>query len=346
MPSSPPPGDALPPLGELFVLGFRGYSVPGWLRDFAGRHGLGGVILFDYDVTTRRYERNVQNPAQVRALCAEVAALPGRPLVLVDQEGGKVRRLKESLGFGPLPSAKDFARMPPPQRRAVARAAFTELRALGIDYDLTPVIDLDLNPDNPDIGAVDRAFSADPDVVRACTADLAWAAREAGLGLCLKHWPGLGGARTNSHDELTDLTGCLDEGQWALFDELAPDLPGRAILVSHGIVDTWEPGVPVSVSPAALGPLRARLPDVLLISDDLQMQGLQRRFGTEEACVRGLAAGLDWLLIGNNLLDEAAQAPRFVEAVARAAAADPALAAKARAAVARVQARKAQFGRA
>ena len=327
-------------VGELFVLGFRGETVPPWLQDFARRFGLGGVILFDYDVGTRRYERNVRDPVQVRALCAEVAGLPTHPLVLVDQEGGKVRRLKESRGFAPLPSALAFARLPPEEQQRLARAAYAELRALGIHYNLAPVIDFNLNPDNPDIGAVERSYAADAATVRHCAEVVADAAREAGLGLCLKHYPGMGGARTNSHHELTDLSDCLDSQQLALFDALAPDLPGSAILVSHGMVDSWEPGVPVSVSPVALGALRARLPQVLLISDDLQMQGLQRRFNTREACLRGLAAGLDLLLIGNNLLDEEAQAVAIAEALEQAIAADGALARRAAESLHRVRARK------
>jgi beta-N-acetylhexosaminidase len=333
-------------VGELFVLGFRGYRVPPWLRDFATRHGLGGVLLFDYDVGTRRAERNVESPAQLRALCAEVAALPSRPLVLVDQEGGRVRRLKEARGFAPLPSARAFNRLPPAERRALARRAYAELRALGVDINLAPVVDLDLNPDNPDIGAVERAYSADAAAVRANALLLAEVARDCGLGLCLKHYPGLGGATTNSHDALTDLSACLDETQLALFHELAPALPGQAILVSHGIVAQWEPGVPVSMSPVALGALRRRLPDALLLSDDLQMQGLQRRFASAEACRRGIAAGLDLLLLGNNLLDERAQAADFAAGVAAAARQHPALGTLAAAALARVRARKRQFGRA
>ena len=228
--------------------------------------------------------------------------------------------------------------------QALADAAYAELRGLGIAWNLAPVIDLNLNPANPDIGAVERSYSADPMEVRANAAVLAEAARKAGLGLCLKHYPGLGGARTNSHLELTDLSDCLDDRQLALFHELAPALPGQAVLVSHGIVNPWEAGVPVSVSPVALGALRQRLPDVLLLSDDLQMEGLQRRFATGEACRRGIVAGLDLLLIGNNLRDESAQAGSFAEALAEAVTADAPLARHAEQALARVRRRKREFG--
>ena len=331
-------------IGEMFVLGFHGPTLPDWLTDFAGEFGLGGVILFDYDVGARRYERNVLDPEQVKALCADAAALPSAPLVFVDQEGGKVRRLKESRGFAPLPSALAFNTIPEPERGPLVSASFRELRNLGIHFNLAPVIDLNLNPENPDIGAVERSHSANPAEVRRYAGLYADAAREAGLGLCLKHYPGLGGAVVNSHDELTDLSGCILEEQLALFYGLAPTLPGQAILVSHGIAEQWDPGRPVSMSAVALDALREKLPGVLLLSDDLQMQGLQKAIGSREACIQGVRAGIDLLLIGNNLMDETLVCADFARALADTATAEPLLRQRVEAALERIRARKREFG--
>lgn len=332
-------------IGELFVLGFHGPAVPGWLRDFAGEFGLGGVVLFDYDVGTRRYERNVLHEEQVRELCGEAAALPSGPLVFVDQEGGKVRRLKESRGFAPLPSALAFQTIPEEERKPLVSASFRELRGLGIHFNLAPVIDLNLNPKNPDIGAVERSHSANPVEVRQYAALYAEAAREAGLGLCLKHYPGLGGAEVNSHEELTNLSGCILEEQLALFHDLAPAMPGQAILISHGIVDQWEPGRPVSMSGVTLDALREKLPGVLLLSDDLQMGGLQNAMGSQEACIEGVRAGIDLLLIGNNLMDETLDCAEFARALAVTASREPMVRERIEGALERIRARKREFGR-
>ena len=94
------------PIGELFILGFFGKTVPAWLKEFAARYGLGGVILFDYSCRTQQYDNNIESPEQVQRLCAEIAALPSGPMVFIDQEGGLVRRLKESRGFAPLAERK------------------------------------------------------------------------------------------------------------------------------------------------------------------------------------------------------------------------------------------------
>src|ERR1700712_4854462 len=95
-------------IGELFILGFFGKTIPAWLREFAERYGLGGVILFDYSWQTQKYDNNIESPEQVRRLCSEISRLPSSPMVFIDQEGGLVRRLKDSRGFKPLPSAREF----------------------------------------------------------------------------------------------------------------------------------------------------------------------------------------------------------------------------------------------
>jgi len=330
--------------GELFVLGFRGTEIPGWLREFEREHGLGGVILFDYNCQTRTYENNIHSPEQVRELCAELSSLPSRPLIMVDQEGGKVRRLKEKLGFAPLPSAKAFNGLGPSEKRSLVARAFREMRELGFHYDLAPVVDLDYNPDNPDIGKVERSYSARSEDVRANLEILNEAARAAGLGLCLKHFPGLGAARVNSHEELTDLSGTITEEQLQIFYDWSERIFGGAALVSHGIVREWDAGNAVSMSPTGVARLRERSPGALLLSDDLQMQGLQKLRDSRDGSIQGLRAGLDMIVIGNNLMAEDEATLGIAEAVRAACESDQALCLHTVAATARVAVRKGLFG--
>jgi beta-N-acetylhexosaminidase len=291
-------------IGELFILGFYGKTIPAWLREFAGRYGLGGVILFDYSCRTRQYDNNIESPDQVQRLCAEIAALPSAPMLFIDQEGGLVRRLKESRGFAPLPSAKEFNHLAPAQKRAILTASFAEMRRLGIHYDFAPVIDVDYNPENPNIGCIKRSYSADIAEVEANALLASEIARAERIGLCLKHFPGIGGARVDSHQEFMDISETLAPEQEQLFYSLAPKMFGDAVLVSHAIVRQWDSDQPMTLSAAGLGRLRRRLPDTLLITDDMQMQGLQKALGTREACLRSLKAGIDMLCIGNNLFDQ------------------------------------------
>jgi beta-N-acetylhexosaminidase len=291
-------------VGELFILGFHGKAIPRWLRDFAARFGLGGVILFDYSCRTRQYDNNIASPEQVQSLCSEIAALPSNPLVFVDQEGGLVRRLKEGLGFRPLPSARDFNLLAETEKRDILAASYLELRRLGIRYNFAPVIDVDYNGDNPNIGRIGRSYSADIAEVETNARLVDSAARQARIGLCLKHFPGIGGASVDSHLEFMDISDALRLEQEELFYALAPQTHGDAVLVSHAIVRPWDDECPLTLSPAGIGRLRGRLPETLVITDDMQMQGLQKALGTRAASVQAIAAGMDMVCIGNNLLDQ------------------------------------------
>src|SRR5882724_5859787 len=302
--SDPIANAAEPPIGELFILGFFGKVVPAWLKQFAARYGLGGVILFDYSCQTEKYDNNIESPEQLRGLCEEIARLPSGPMVFIDQEGGLVRRLKEGRGFKPLPSPKEFNALAADEKRKILAASFAEMRQLGIHYDFAPVIDVDYNPDNPNIGKIKRSWSADIDEVEANALLVSEVAREARIGLCLKHYPGIGGAVVDSHQEFMDLSDALRPEQEALFYSLAPRMFGDAVLVSHAIVRQWDSDKPMTLSPAGLGRLRQRLPETLLITDDMQMQGLQKALGTRAASLQSLQAGMDMLCIGNNLLDQ------------------------------------------
>jgi beta-N-acetylhexosaminidase len=302
-------------VGELFILGFFGKTVPVWLKQFAARYGLGGAILFDYSCRTQAYDNNIESPEQVQHLCGEIAALPSGPMVFIDQEGGLVRRLKESRGFAPLPSAKEFNHLAPERKRAILTASFAEMRRLGIHYDFAPVIDVDYNPENPNIGRIKRSFSADIAEVEANALLASEVARAQRIGLCLKHFPGIGGAVVDSHQEFMDISDALRDEQEELFYSLAPKIFGDAVLVSHAIVSQWDRDRPMTLSAAGIDRLRKRLPDTLLVTDDMQMQGLQKALGTREACLQSLKAGMDMLCIGNNLFDQEQEMAAIAEYV-------------------------------
>ncbi|ULO25269.1 glycoside hydrolase family 3 N-terminal domain-containing protein [Methylocystis sp. SB2] len=328
------------PIGELFILGFRDPLIPGWLQDFARNFGLGGVILFDYDCTDQKYERNVFGPAQLQELCENLHALPSRPLIFIDQEGGKVRRLKEERGFIPLPSARQFGRSTASERRDALRPSYAQMRQIGIDVNLSPVVDLDINPDSPDVGSVQRSYSSDPKVVAACVEALVEVAASVNLKLCLKHFPGTGGAKVNPHDHVMDLSDCLTDAQVSVFKELISRVP--MVLFSHGIVNQWEKDTPVCLSAVAVNKMRAWAPDACILTDDLQMQGVQKLMSTGEACAKAVHAGADFILIGNNMKDEQDQAAEFARQLLSACAQDASMRAHAEASIKRV--RKLKFG--
>ena len=159
-------------IGQMILAGFRGYTLKekNPIVDDLAECCLGGVVLFDYDVAWGKYKRNIKSPEQLAELDAELqAATPYPPLLIsIDQEGGRVNRLKPTYGFPPsysqqyLGDLNDLA-----FTHACGETTAQTLQAAGINLNLAPVVDLNVNPDNPIIGRYERSFSADPDIVTA-----------------------------------------------------------------------------------------------------------------------------------------------------------------------------------
>lgn len=296
------PDSCIFPRAQL-VVGFHGTSIPDWLVHLCAEGWVKAVILFDYSFHTKSYQNNILSPAQLGQLTRDIHSLPGRPLVCVDQEGGKVRRLKESLGFAPLPSAKDYAQLPKGPRMEILKRSFAEMKQLGIDWVLGPVVDILYHPNSPDIGAFDRSFSVQPEIVMECALEWCALAQDLGLELCLKHYPGLGAATVNSHWDLTQLAVPVRE-QLKVFSDLLPYVPGKWILLSHAFVPKWDQEFPISLSAKVVSQLRQVIPQARLICDDLQMQGILKKYPLQQAWLQAHHVGLDAICVGNNLADE------------------------------------------
>jgi beta-N-acetylhexosaminidase len=133
---------------------------------------------------------------------------------------------------------------------------------------------------------------------------------------------------------------CVSDAEIALFVELVAQVSGGSILLSHGMVRQWDPKWPVSISEVAIGALRRAAPDALLLTDDLQMQGLRAFCTTAEAAQRALCAGVDLVCIGNNLLAEEGECVEAATALDALARRDGAVRERLLAAQRRVRARK------
>ncbi len=295
-------------IGQHFIVGFSGQKLPQWLYQLEEKFGLGGVILFDYDVKTKKDDNNIASPQQLKWLCQEIKELSSSPHIFIDQEGGLVRRLKEKKGFSPLPSAQKFNSLTRSEKKQSLFHSFHEMKNLGIDYNLAPVIDINYNPSNPNIGAIERSFSRSSQEVEDNLLLINEVAKSVDLKLCLKHYPGLGGATTNSHLDITDLSGTVTQDQLHLFYKYGSIIHGQSILISHGFVREWDHQNPCTVSRPILSKLKEHSPHAQLISDDMQMEGLLKICGSiESACEKSLQAGMDMICIGNNLKDHSAK---------------------------------------
>lgn len=259
---------------------------------------LGNVILMG---------RNVDDPAQVLALTrqvqqAAVAANGIGAIVATDQEGGLVQRLNSVSGFTLMPDAATVGLADCPAAiREYGRMSGEELAAVGVTMAMAPVLDTNLDPDNPVIGQLGRSFATTPDGVVAAALPFMAGLHDAGVLAVGKHFPGHGSTATDSHLELP----VVDKDRDALMDEdvvpfvaaIAAGIDG--IMPAHVLYPALDPeDRPATVSPpiqTAL--LREELGfSGLIVTDDMGMKGITSRYEPRDAGVAVVLAGADIVL--------------------------------------------------
>lgn len=297
-------------VGRLAVVGFSGHSVPDELRRLVAAFDLGGVIYFP---------RNIDTPAQVADLSKQVAGLKREwPLwISVDQEGGRVARLRKP--FTEWPPAMTLGRSGDASLAArFARAMATELRAVGINLDYAPVLDVLTNPKNPVIG--DRALSEHADAVGMLGAAVVRALQECGVAACGKHFPGHGDTSVDSHEALPVVDHDrrrMDAVEFVPFVK-AIDAGVATLMTAHVFAPALDERHIASFSPTIVGGLLKQTLGFrgVVFSDDLGMKAVSATRSPGEASVAALQAGCDVVLLCNHTIDEQVDA---LESLIRAA---------------------------
>ena len=297
-------------IGQLAIAGFAGESIPADLRLLAREFDLGGVILF---------ARNVVAPEQVAEIARDAQGMARElPLwVSVDQEGGRVARLKAPFTIWPpmmtLGRSGDVA-----LAARFARALAAELRAVGISLDYTPVLDIHTNPKNPVIG--DRALAERAEDVARLGRTIIATLQDAGIAACGKHFPGHGDTSTDSHHELPVIEHPPDriENVELIPFRAAIDAGVASIMTAHILIPAYDEERPATLSPTIVdGLLKQTLGyGGLVLSDDLEMRAIGARYGIPEATVRAVAAGCDAVLMcGTSQEPQAAALEALIHAV-------------------------------
>jgi len=278
---------------RTLIVGFDGAEAPPGVLDLV-RRGVGGVILF---------ARNVRSPTQVARLNRSLkAAAPGLLLCCVDQEGGRVARLRAPWTEWP-PMRVLGATGDETFARDTGRTLARELKSCGFDLDFAPVLDVDSNPANPVIG--DRSFGRAATAVARMGAALVRGLQDGGVAACGKHFPGHGDTSQDSHLVLPRLAHGIERLRQV---ELPPfraaiEAGVASVMTAHVVFDELEPGVPATMSePAIGGLLRGELGyRGLVVSDDLEMKAVAGRFAPREIAEPSLRAGVDAFLVCHTL---------------------------------------------
>jgi beta-N-acetylhexosaminidase len=305
----------------MLLVGFRGLSVEeaGEIVADIEQRNLGGILLFDTDQPTHSSVRNVESPEQLTALVAGLQALARTPLlVAIDEEGGLVARLDERNGFPPTMSAAALGAQDDPEATRQAGERISGILAsVGVNLNLAPVVDLDVNPTNPIIGALDRSFSADPAVVTEQAEAFIAGHRARGVRTTLKHFPGHGSSTGDTHLGVVDVTDTWSAVELEPFRNVVRDGLADAVLTAHVFNATLDPEHPATLSrPIITGILREQIGwDGVVISDDMQMGAIREAYGHADAVRLAILAGVDVLTIAQQQVYEEGIVERTIDLI-------------------------------
>lgn len=308
-------------IGQMLMLGFRGFELKAddpIVQDIRERN-LGAVVLFQYDSALKNFTRNIQSPAQLQELNASLQEYARTPLLIsIDQEGGIISRLKPENGFPETQSEKFYgAQNNPHLTRAAAEAEGKLVRELGINLNLAPVVDLDLNPNNPVIGKNERSFSADPKIVTANGLAEIEGYHSQSILTTLKHFPGHGSSTSDSHLGFVDVTNTWQEIELEPYRNIIHAGLADSIMTAHIFNANLDAQYPATLSKKIItGILREQLNyDGVVITDDMQMGAIRQYYGFEQAVELAIDAGVDILAFANNLVYEPDVAIRAVNII-------------------------------
>ncbi len=286
-------------IGQMLIVGFTGTQTGDQgveaVRNQLGAGIIGGVLLLD---------RNIADPQQLRALISALNPpnLPAPAWIAVDQEGGRVQRLPAAKGFEAWDSAQSIGRAAAqqadfaPQYYAPRAKA---LHALGINLNLAPVLDLNVNPANPVIGKLGRSFSPESARVATVAEDFIRGHHANGVLTVAKHFPGHGSSTGDSHHALPSIADSWRDDELLPYRTLAGAGELDLVMMGHLYHPAFSdaPNRPSSISKRGVAALRALVGgDVVIMTDDLQMQAVRDLYSDPEAAVQAVIAGNDVLL--------------------------------------------------
>jgi beta-N-acetylhexosaminidase len=262
---------------SLIMIGFDGYKAPKFLKT----HKVAGVILFS---------KNIKSPSQLKKLTKELKSIQPNILIAVDEEGGKVERLK----FRHFSSA---FKVKNPQKTYTKMAKM--LKSYGINLNLAPVVDLAKNPKNPVIAKLNRSFSKNPDAVVKKASIFVECMKKEGVLTTLKHFPGHGSSKKDSHKGFVDVSDSWSKEELIPFQKVKSPLIMTAHIYNRYLDKNYPATLSYNINTKLL---REQLGfKGVLISDDLQMGAISKNYSFKKALELAINSGVDILLIGNYL---------------------------------------------
>lgn len=265
---------------------------------------LGGVILFDVFYSNRSKNKNISSPAQLKKLTSDLQKLSEHNLLIsVDQEGGKVARLKPEYGFNEFPSAKKISQTSSSQATQIYSNMSAMLQENGINCNFAPVVDLEINPDNKVIVGLERSFGSTSSEVSKYANILIDEQKKHTITSVLKHFPGHGSSLGDSHLGFVDVTSTWNKKELEPYQSLINSKHVQMIMTAHVFNAHLDKKYPATLSYNVNTKLLREDMNYqgVVVSDDLQMKAISAHYSLKETVTLAINAGVDILLFGNQL---------------------------------------------
>ena len=293
-------------IGHMLIVGFDDSNVTAksQIIEDINTHELGGVILFDVFYSNRSKNKNISSPAQLKKLTSDLQKLSKHTILIsVDQEGGKVARLKPKYGFDAFPSAKKISQTSSSQASKIYSNMSTMLHQNGINCNFAPVVDLEINPDNKVIVGLERSFGGLSSQVSKYASILIDAQKKHNITSVLKHFPGHGSSLDDSHLGFVDVTNTWSEKELEPYQSLIDSKQVKMIMTAHVFNAYLDKKHPATLSYNVNTKLLREVMNYqgVVVSDDLQMKAISAHYSLKETVTLAINAGVDILLFGNQL---------------------------------------------
>jgi beta-N-acetylhexosaminidase len=303
-------------IGQMLIMGFNGNEVNDHspVAQWLATDGLGGVILFDKDLETGLFGKNLANQAQIKNLIRQLQHYATKTsinretfplLTAIDYEGGAVDRLSKIEDCMPTLKPVDLARLSSEEfKEEVCQMALT-LKALGFNLNFAPIVDLKLNEMQGIIGKLGRSFSQNPDIVVVLAKQFVEIFSRYGIACAYKHFPGHGSAIGDTHEGFVDVTDTFRPEELAPYQALLKDVYLPVMVMTAHVINKHldSSGLPATLSHEILtGKLREEIGyDGVIVSDDMQMHAIASHYSVEEALRLTINAGADMIIFANQL---------------------------------------------
>lgn len=291
---------------QMLIIGFRGTTATPYITQTIRDLNVGGIILFDRDVpSSGELERNIVNPEQTKELISQLNELSSDMFIAVDAEGRHVNRLKDRYGFTNIPSAFEMGKLSTEQTKDYGVFLGQQLSELGFNLNFAPVVDVNINPQNPVIGSLERSFGDSPEKVYLHASSFIEGLHQNNIVTAIKHFPGHGSSEDDSHLGMVDITDTYKDEELLPYKMIIGDGYNDMVMTAHIMNRNIDENYPATLSPLFIqNILREEIGfDGVIISDDMQMGAIVDHYGFDEGIIMAINAGCDLLILSNNGLE-------------------------------------------